>query len=74
MKNNRKIEVGQVRMVNDERDSRFGSLYCILVQCTITYGKGVTKGGFKIKFIDGWSEGETTEWTEDIIAEDVIVM
>ena len=74
MKNNRKIEVGQVRMVNDERDSRFSSLYFILIQCTITYRDGVTKEGFKIKFIDGWAEGEITEWTIDTIAEDVIVM
>ncbi|AGN51557.1 hypothetical protein VPLG_00118 [Vibrio phage eugene 12A10] len=30
--------------------------------------------GLKIKLIDGWAEGETTEWPVDIIAEDIVVM
>lgn len=66
MKNNRKIEVGQVRQVNLATESSYGDLY---------YIKGVYEDGYvNITFINGYREGDTTLWHISSIQEDIVVM
>lgn len=66
MKNNRKVEVGQVRQVNLATESSYGNLY---------YIKRVSEDGYvDIRFINGYREGEITSWHISSIQEDIVVM
>lgn len=66
MKNNREIEVGQVRQVNLETESSYGNLY---------YIKRVSEDGYvDVRFINGYREGECTSWHISSIQEDIVVM
>ena len=65
MKNNRKIEVGQVRKVNDKNHHRFGEMYYISrIEGTTVLGKSLT----------GKYKGVGFEWYIAAVEEDIVVM
>ena len=67
MKNNRKIEVGQVRMYTYHEDGSCweNSMYHILK---------IDGDYVDIKFLTGESKGEVTCWRREILEDDVVVM
>jgi hypothetical protein len=60
MKNNRKSEVGQVRMTTNSDE-----MYVILE---------VSDNLIKVKLLDGIESGEIMVWRADYVDEDIVVM
>lgn len=70
MKNNRPIEVGQVRQVTSKKEASFGNLY---------YVDNITEmeGGYtfcEVTFIDGTRKGSKEEWDIEDAKQDIVVM
>lgn len=70
MKNNRPIEVGQVRQVIHKGEVSFGNLYH--VDNIIEMGGGYTF--CEITFIDGILKGDNVDWGIDDVQQDIVVM